>query len=329
MPSLGKPEVRDVSVESTELPDAKLPQDNDELFEQIRNDPDVQTPDMEVQGDWTFGAIADRISMEERVNNNEVNWNSFKQVNWAGYEDDSASNLLQGGSGRPKEFSSPDGVPINELASPGTPQPFLSFGQPAAAPTSGFATGDPGLGTPGTKNYKMDGRAGNSSAVTRNGNVLVTASEGERAVAFSPAGDAEFIQMINQQDWGHQARAVMEALTGMAGLGTDSEIRAPSFSTANGPVSFMTPFTYSFSRLTGVAVMQPSFDIKAESGTTMTFALRQPDGTELTSADVEVSEGSQTVAVNFLNAPANGIVSLSAADGTAYTVAGTEKFPPL
>lgn len=326
MVSIGETEVQEVSVEDADLSDVDLPKDNEALFEQIKNDPDVQTADMEVQGDWTFGAIADRISMEERVNNVDVDWQGLKQVNWAGFKEQNAGAILS--QPNTLEVSGSASSDMNSLAAPGSPQPYNILDDPAPAPDSGFAAGDPGIGTPATKTYRIDGRAGNDSAVTRNGDVILSASAGTRAIAFNPPGDADFLQLINRFDWGHQARAVLEALTGMAGLGGDSEYKVPAFDTESGTIAFVAPYQYSFARALGVTFLQTTFDMKMSDATAVTFALRQPNGEVLAETDVDVSEGGQSVTVTFISAPPNGVVTVDSGD-TALTIANTEVFPPV
>jgi hypothetical protein len=328
MVRFGSPEVDSVNVEDKDLSDVDLPIDNDAVFEEVRNDPQVDTPDMQVEGDWTYGTIADRISMEERVNNNKIRWDSFKQINWDNFTDEQEGSVFTSNDGLSKVFTSSSGVSLNKLTPSEKPSSFIDLGSAAPGPKSGFAAGDPGLGVPGTNQYIMDGRAGSSSAAVYNGNVVLDAEEGTRAVAYNPPGDAEVLQMVNREDWGHQARAVMESLTQKPGLGTSNSFKVPSFSTTNGQISLLAPYSYSYSRVLGVNALQTTFDIKAGSDTSMSFTLRDSSGKSLTSQNVDVSSGGQSVSVVFINAPPSGTVELDSG-GTAFTVNNTEKFPPV
>jgi hypothetical protein len=328
MPALGKPAVKDVSVESIELPDVELPQDNDKLFEKIRNDPQVDTADMRVEGDWTYGTIADRISMEERVNNNKVQWDGFKKIQWDEFVDEDSESVLLASNTNLKTVVGKRQVSLNELTPPSQPQAIIDLGAEAPGLESSFASGDPGLGVPSADEYMMDGRAGTSSAVVYNGSAVLDAKEGTRAVAYNPPGGADMLQMINRRDWGHQARAVLESIKGIPGLGTSDEWKVPSFSTASGTIALASPYTYSYTRALGVGMLQSQFDLKMADSGTVAFTLRQPDGSKLTSTSVDVDSGGQSVAVNFINAPPNGIVEIDSGD-KSYTVANTEKFPPV
>jgi len=328
MVKFGSPSVREATVESIDIPDAELPLDNEELFNKLKQDPLLDTPDMNIAGDWTHGAIADRIAMEERVYNNRINWDAFKTTDWKSFQAEADSDISIQSGPRTLIHEAPESVSINDLDSGEEVNAIIALGEPTTGPASGFAAGDPGIGTPSTKTYRMDGRSGAGTAVTRNGNTVMSGTEATRSIAFNPPGGGNFLQMIVKEDLGYQARALLEALTDIAGLGTDATIKAPSFGTTGPDISLMTPFSFSYNRALGVSLLQPTFDLVAGNGGEAKIQLRDNNGEELASTSVNVQLGGNRIVVGFLNAPSSGYVTLDLG-GLAYTVENTEVFPPI
>lgn len=288
--------VRNISTTPLSAP-ATTPQDSQALFKRLLSDSILQTADMRVEGNWTYRQLANHITARTFVDGYAADWDAFREVNWS---------------------AQPNLVEADALINIGTP----------ASRDSSFGSGDPGIGVNAGNGYRGYGQAGDTSALVVGGQTVVTADEGTRAVAWNAPRDADLVQLISQQEWGHQASVVAAVLTDLPGIGNSSQWRVPTYWTVDGDRSFLAAYSYSYSgAVFGVPVFQTSFDITPANDTSFTFALVDSTGETVTTTDVDIPSGGQTVNVTWGNAPGSGNVAIDS-HGTGYTISNTDVSPP-
>ena len=288
--------VRDVTTVSRPL-DAPLPTDSEQLFDTLMDDPKLDTPDMQVEGDWTFRQFANHLSAKEYIEGQSTNWDQFREIEW-----DAEPNLLQ-------------------------TQSLFDIGT-AADPQSSFGSGDPGIGVTFGRGYYGYGEAGDSSGLSYDGNVITSATEGERSVAWNAPNGVELAQLINQQDWSHQASVVAALITNLPGLGNSSNWAIPSYYTVDGRRSFLGAYSYSYSGAAlGVPLFESTFSIRSPQARTFTFSLLDGAGDTVTTTDVDVESGGQDVKVTWVNAPPSGYTTIDS-NGLDFTIQDTNATPP-
>jgi len=294
LPNLAPTSIQSISVKSADLA-GKLPKDNDEVFEKIRADPLVDTADMRVEGNWTYRSIADFISAKEFAQGQEIDWEELKEVEWA-------------------KLSRMEKIPT-----------FSIFGGPAGLEAD-FGSGDPALGVGVGDGYTMQGRADSASALVVDGNMVVAPERGERALAFNAPRNVDIAEMITRYGWSYQQSAVAAILKNLPTLGASGNWRVPAFSTAGPTLAFVPAYTFAYGApMPGI---QSVFDIKSSRGGTYSFAMRNKNGKEITSTDVDLSEGDNTVTIVWLNVPQSGMITIDS-NGKRFTITNTEARPPI
>jgi len=294
LPNLAPTSVQSVSVKSADLA-GKLPKDNDEILERIRADSLVDTADMRVEGDWTYRSIADFISAKEFAQGQEIDWEELKEVEWA-------------------KLSRMEKIPA-----------FSTFGGPAGLEAD-FGSGDSALGIGVGDGYTMQGRAGSASALVVGGSTVVAPKAGERALAFNAPRNVDIAEMITRFSWGYQMTAVATILKNLPTLGASGNWRVPAFSTIKQTLSLVPAYTFAYGA--PMPGMQSVFDIKSSRDGTYSFTMRNRNGEEIASTDVDLSKGDNTVTVVWINVPQSGMITIDS-NGKRYTITNTEASPPI
>jgi len=288
--------IQDVST-SSYTPQIDLPIDPEEQFEEMLRDPVMDTPDMRVEGNWTYHQAADFMAMREFTEGTTMDWGTLREVDFA-----NTTDLFDAGA-------------------------YFNLEPPGQLAAS-FGAGDPGIGVGVGNGYAMWGRSGSASALERNGTAVVVADRGERGIAFDPPGPVELAQMIVRDGWGYQMSAVASVFERLPGIGSSNAWKVPAFGTVNGPINMLAAYNYSFSpAIFGMPAFATTFDLNPKRDTTFRFSLLDNAGEAITSTDVDVPEAGQSVQVFWANTPATGKVSLDAG-GVPYVIENTDVTPP-
>jgi len=279
----------------------EFPIDNDALFDELMADPLVTGPDMTVEGNWTQGTIADSFSLTEFIDGVKLDWSRYREVDWARFRRGDRLTEAQG-------F-----IPIES----------------AADAESSWGSGDPGIGNVRCgSGYHVPGRAGRTANLMVDRTTVTTARPGERAVAYNCPKNIDIAQLINRFDWGYQARVVAALLKTLPSLGTSDNWRVPAFRTAGPRRSMVIGYNFTYGIPTGVPAMTTVFELKSTRSRPFTFTLRNTRGRELTSAEVDISEGDNRAVITFTGVPSAGMVTVDSVD-TRYTVTNTDAIPPV
>lgn len=277
--------------------DIEPPTDTQALYDKLKADEMLQTPDMSVQGDWTYHQWANFMTAREFVEGAEMDWDSIRAEDWI------------------------DAGPAASM------EGLIDIGNPTSRDSS-FGAGDPGIGVSAGNGYNILGRSGSASALEMGGSKVVSADRGERAVAFNAPNNADLVQLIVQFGWGYQMSAVAAILKTLPSIGNQSTWKVPAYNTADGRRNFLSAYSYSYSgALLGVPAFQTTFNINVANATPIRFTVTDADGEAATSTDVDVEPGGESVSVTWVNTPGTGNIVLDAG-GTPYTIGSTEVTPP-